>query len=49
MYGTTGGIKHIETHNKTQNGRGAGVALYAHPTYTDTGVFKGYIAWKKIT
>jgi hypothetical protein len=33
---TTGGIKQMGTHNISENGRGAWVVLYAHPSHTDT-------------
>jgi hypothetical protein len=39
-YGTTGGIKKIGTPNRTENGRGAMVALCAHPTYNHRSVAK---------
>jgi hypothetical protein len=34
-YGTTGGIKQMGTHNRSDNVRGAWVVLCAHPTHTD--------------
>jgi hypothetical protein len=34
-HGTTAGIKHMGTHNRSENGRGAWVAVCAHPTHTD--------------
>jgi hypothetical protein len=34
--GTTGGIKQIGTHNRSEICRGARVALCVHPTHTDT-------------
>jgi hypothetical protein len=33
---TTGGIKHMGMHNRSENGRGAWVDLCAHPTHADT-------------
>jgi hypothetical protein len=33
---TTGGIKQVEMHNRSENGRGACVALCAHPTHADS-------------
>jgi hypothetical protein len=35
-YGTTGGIMHVGTHNRSENGSGRWVALRIHPTRTDT-------------
>jgi hypothetical protein len=32
--------KEMGIHNKSENGRGAWVALYAHPTHTDTDINK---------
>jgi hypothetical protein len=40
LYGTTGGIKQMGTHNKSENGRGAWVALCVHPTGTSGTYFK---------
>jgi hypothetical protein len=34
-YDTTGEIKQMGKHNTPENGRGAWVALWAHPTHTD--------------
>jgi hypothetical protein len=34
--GSIGGIKKMETHNRSENGRSAWVALCAHPNLTDT-------------
>jgi hypothetical protein len=36
-YEGTGGIKQMGTHNRSENGRSAWVALFEHPTHTDTG------------
>jgi hypothetical protein len=36
IYGTTGGIKQLGKYNRSEKGRGARVALSAHPTHTDT-------------
>jgi hypothetical protein len=33
---TNGGVKQIGTHDSSENGRSAWVALCAHPTHTDT-------------
>jgi hypothetical protein len=35
-YGDGGGIQQRGTHNTSENGRDAWVALCAHPTHTDT-------------
>jgi hypothetical protein len=35
-YGTASGINQMGTHNVSENGRGAWVALCDHPTHTDT-------------
>jgi hypothetical protein len=35
-YGTTGGIQQMGMHNRSENCRGAKVALCAYPTATDT-------------
>jgi hypothetical protein len=34
-YGTPGGLKKMGTHNRSDNGRCARVALLAHLTYTE--------------
>jgi hypothetical protein len=36
MYGTTGGIKQVGTHDRLERGRGARVALCAHSIHTLT-------------
>jgi predicted NodU family carbamoyl transferase len=35
---TTGGIKQVGTHNRSESGRGALVTFYVHPAHTDTGI-----------
>jgi hypothetical protein len=42
-YGTTGGIKQMGTHNSSENGSGAWVALCAHPTLTNTDTYLWFI------
>jgi hypothetical protein len=36
MYGTIGGVKQMGMRNRSENGRGAWVALRVHLSHTDT-------------